>query len=400
MGKFRLLRLLIASALIVLATEASARWLVSQVGSDASAGSIELDVVLVNDTGAPLLDALADRLRARLSLGPNAAALDLVAIGVARQPDTPIAPGAFRIRRYTMTVPAGFTGPVQLELMGTDARAIVMVAAPGITKMDPALPPAQMTGSRASDPEPPDRDLDPRPPALSTYEPMYFILGTRENATAKMQLSFKYRPFDEEIFGTGIFAPLSKLHFGYTQASLWDIGQESAPFRDTSYRPGIFYLEPDLWRSADGGRRLSFAAGLEHESNGRDGESSRSMNNAYLRPRWRVNFGRDYYWALSPKFVKYLEKSDNTDIADYRGYVDLNIRLGRYDGFEVSSVLRKGNRTAGSIQLDLTYPIRRRIFADAGGFVHLQYFNGYGESLLDYNVHRRSQMRLGFSIVR
>ncbi len=393
-------RLLIAGALIVLAAEANARWLVSQAGLDASAGSIELDVVLANDTGAPFVDALADRLPARLSSGPNTALLDLIAIDVVQQPGTPIAPGVFRMRRYKMTVPAGFTGPVQLELTGTDARAIVMVAAPGVAKVDRAPPPAQITGSQAPDPDPPDRDLDPRPPALSTYEPMYFIVGTRENATAKMQLSFKYRPFDEEVFGKGIFAPLSKLHFGYTQASLWDIGQESAPFRDTSYRPGIFYLEPDLWRSADGGRRLSFAAGLEHESNGRDGESSRSINSAYLRPRWRANFGRDYYWVLSPKFVTYLEKSDNDDIADYRGYVDLNIRLGRYDGFEVSSILRKGNRTAGSIQLDLTYPIRRRILVDAGGFVHLQYFNGYGESLLDYNVHRRSQVRLGFSIVR
>lgn len=392
------LRFLIASALIVLAAEANARWLVSQVGIDARDGSIELDVVLANDTSAPLPDALAERLRARLSSGPNAADLDLVAISVVQQSGTPIAPGAFRMRRYKMTAPVAFTGPVQLELTGTDARAIVMIAAPDIAKVDP--PPAQATGPQASAPKPPDRDLDPRPPALSTYEPMYFIVGTRENATAKMQLSFKYRPFDEEIFGTGIFAPLSKLHFGYTQTSLWDIGQESAPFRDTGYRPGFFYLEPDFWRSADGGHRLSFSSGLEHESNGRDGESSRSMNIAFLRARWRTNFGRDYYWVLWPKFVKYLEKSDNADIADYRGYVDLNIRLGRYDGFEVSSVLRKGNRTAGSIQLDLTYPIRRRILVDAGGFVHLQYFNGYGESLLDYNVHRRSQVRLGFSIVR
>ncbi|MFM9886275.1 MAG: phospholipase A [Burkholderiales bacterium] len=384
----------------MLAAEANARWLVSQVGPDAPAGSIELDVILANDTGAPVPDALADRLRARLLSGSNAAVVDLVAIGIAHEPGTPIAPGAFRMRRYTMSAPAGFTGPVQLELTGTDARAIVMVAVPVITRVDPVPAPVQVTGSQASDPEPPDRDLDPRPPALSTYEPMYAIVGTRENATVKMQLSFKYRPFDEDVFGTGIFAPLSKLHFGYTQTSLWDIGQESAPFRDTSYRPDIFYLEPDFWRSADGGRRLSFAAGLEHESNGRDGESSRSVNIAYLRTRWRMNIGQDYYWVLWPKFVKYLEKSDNTDIADYRGYVDLNFRFGRYDGFEVSSVLRKGNRTAGSMQLDLTYPIRRRILADAGGFVHFQYFNGYGESLLDYNVHRRSQVRLGFSIVR
>ncbi|MFZ5510482.1 MAG: phospholipase A, partial [Pseudomonadota bacterium] len=33
-------------------------------------------------------------------------------------------------------------------------------------------------------------------------------------------------------------------------------------------------------------------------------------------------------------------------------------------------------------------------------YLHFQYFNGYGESFLDYNLKRRSQFRIGFSIVR
>ena len=44
--------------------------------------------------------------------------------------------------------------------------------------------------------------------------------------------------------------------------------------------------------------------------------------------------------------------------------------------------------------------IRQPFFANAGGFLHFQYFDGYGETLLDYNFRRNSQLRIGFSIVR
>jgi outer membrane phospholipase A len=29
----------------------------------------------------------------------------------------------------------------------------------------------------------------------------------------------------------------------------------------------------------------------------------------------------------------------------------------------------------------------------------VQYFNGYGEDILDYNMKRKSQLRIGFAIV-
>ncbi|MFX7858123.1 phospholipase A, partial [Acinetobacter baumannii] len=84
----------------------------------------------------------------------------------------------------------------------------------------------------------------------------------------KFQLSFKFRIFQPE--NPASTALLDNLYFGYTQFSLWDLGKESAPFRDTNYRPSLFYYRPDTGIQGGALSRLSFAGGIEHESNGRD----------------------------------------------------------------------------------------------------------------------------------
>jgi outer membrane phospholipase A len=395
-------RLLAMLALLgALAVPAEARWLLAPRGAVQAGQSIDIDVLIANDGVQPLPDELIDRLPARLRSGDRSIAVTLEAAVSASQAPSSIAPGAFRARSYRLVVPDDFSGTVQLELVDRDAR-VAMVAAPkpAIAPVAVAPAPAPMPAKPAPAEVARDADADPRPPALSTHEPMYFIVGTRETTSAKLQLSFKYRFFDEESVVARWFAPLGKLHFGYTQSSIWDIGKDSAPFRDTSYRPSFFYFEPNVWSSSDGGQRLSLSAGVEHESNGKDGLNSRSLNTAFLWPRWRANFGHDNYLVVWPKLVYYIEKSDNADVQRYRGYGQLNVRVGNYDGIEASTTWRKGTSTAGSVQLDLSYPIRRRFFANAGGYIYLQYFNGYGESLLDYDVKRRSQVRLGFAISR
>lgn len=56
---------------------------------------------------------------------------------------------------------------------------------------------------------------------------------------------------------------------------------DSKPFHDTSYRPSLFW-QKCLDDSGNMPRYLR--AGYEHESNGKEGINSRSINLAYIQP--------------------------------------------------------------------------------------------------------------------
>jgi len=140
---------------------------------------------------------------------------------------------------------------------------------------------------------------------------------------------------------------------------------------------------------------------LEHESNGKDGAASHSLNIAFVRPTLTFPLQGNYFISVSPKIYDYLEKEENPDISEYRGYVDLLLKIGERDGWQLATTLRKGTRPeAYSVQLDASFPLKNAIFGNLGGYLHLQYFNGYGESLIDYNERVRPQFRIGLMITR
>lgn len=282
-------------------------------------------------------------------------------------------------RRYAAVMPARAGGPATLSLVHGDSNAIALVVARRDTMQ-------RITG----------RDQAQEEPQLSEEEPVYFVAGPRQGWNARFQLSFKYRLFDQSA-GFGAERPwLSGFYFGYTQSSLWDLSSESKPFRDTSYRPSFFWRwsRPDGISWIDGAR-----VGFEHESNGQGGENSRSINTLFVRPEWRWPAGRGGEVEFTPKLYAYLSNGENPDIAQYRGYVDWRIRHDAGGQWITTAVARTGTAGKGSFLLEMSRRTRDLKVGPVSGYLHLQFFNGFGESILDYNVRRTSQIRIGLAIV-
>jgi len=283
-------------------------------------------------------------------------------------------------RRYRFTMPAGVAGSATLELVaGSSSVLVLLVDAP--------------SGSTPKAAEKGTLELP-----LSENDPMYFIVGGHRGGdlTAKFQLSFKYRLFDTNA-GFGKEQPwLAGFYFGYTQMSIWDLSEDSKPFRDTNYKPSVFWQ----WERTDDRTWIDAArVGFEHESNGRGGIDSRSINTVFVRPEWHWKYANGSRLEFTPKAYAYVDKSDNPDINHYRGYVDWRVRYDSGANWITTSVVRYSDTGRGSLLVDLSRRIRDLKFGPIGGYLHFQVFSGYGEELLDYNVKRDTQFRIGFSIV-
>ena len=233
---------------------------------------------------------------------------------------------------------------------------------------------------------------------LVPYEPLYFALdpGIGEGLfSAKFQISLAVRVLDLQPGD----ASQDGLYVAYSQTSFWDLQSESKPFFDTSYRPEAWW-HVGLSDMA-GLAGLGLEPGVGHESNGKGGEDSRSLNHVFLRAVGRWTDG-DLILFATPRVRGYVEKGDNPDIPRYRGYFDLSGGLRFKDGFGLSALARIGSRVdRGSVQLEATYPIAPLAGDRVPGLFYVQWFYGHGESLLAYDQRSpQPRVMLGYALVR
>ncbi|MCP4232936.1 MAG: phospholipase A, partial [Aestuariibacter sp.] len=80
------------------------------------------------------------------------------------------------------------------------------------------------------------------------------------------------------------------------------------------------------------------------------------------------------------------EKDNNPDIEDYMGNFEFTAayKLNRHDFSLMFRNNLESDENRGAAQIDWRFPIHDRM----NGYV--QWFNGYGESLIDYNHHVNS----------
>ena len=231
-----------------------------------------------------------------------------------------------------------------------------------------------------------DPNLNPSTPSLPVPEKPLTSNDTR-NTELKFQLSLKTK-VAEDLFNTN-----ADLWFGYTQESHWQVYNEdnSRAFRATDYQPEIFLTQPVTANLPFGGRLRMLGVGAIHHSNGKGDPLSRSWNRAYLMAgaEWGKLSVIPRLWARVNNEDESSE--DNPDIEDFMGYGDVKFLYDLPSQQSLSGTLRYNPGTnKGAAQIDYIYPLTKNV----NGFVQL--FQGYGESIVDYNHENTS---IGFGIV-
>lgn len=207
-----------------------------------------------------------------------------------------------------------------------------------------------------------------------------------DDTEVQFQLSIKM-PVAVDIFDSDV-----DIFAAYTMRSFWQLynaddtvsGRDtSAPFRETNH-------EPELWVQTDpdfeifGFESAVAALGFVHQSNGRGDVLSRSWNRAYAEFIFqRGNFAI----GLKPwyRFQEDSEDDDNPDITDYLGHGEIQLAYKWND--HVFTLKSRNNLESGfsngAVEFGWSFPLWGYPYFKG----YVQYFSGYGESLIDYDKY-------------
>ena len=233
-------------------------------------------------------------------------------------------------------------------------------------------------------------DFDNRP-AFGIYKDTYFVGGTalnqkptEYNSNVKFQISFRQR------LTKSILPFHSHLFLSYSQKAIWNVFEESLPFHDLNFNPAIGLQK--LVISKD---RLVGTASLilEHESNGRDGEASRSWN--------KISFAGEAFidrnlMVHAKTWIPIIDGQQNKDILKYSGIFQAGAQFLTDDQkwvADVTFVKRQGWNLNCNTIIDVGFRLSKK----RNQYLMLHFYDGYGENMLDYNKYH-CNVRLGLLI--
>lgn len=199
-----------------------------------------------------------------------------------------------------------------------------------------------------------------------------------------LQVSVKF-PVWREILGTN-----NDLLFAYTSKSWFQAYNKalSKPFRETNYEPEAFwrhYGGPSIF----GIEVTGWDLGYVHQSNGRSEPLSRSWDRLNARVALVLNSNTSLLLRTWYRLPEDESDDDNPDIHQYLGYGDLRA-IWAPNRNTFTAMYRPGTRK-DAVELTWSYPINNHFR------VYAQYYQGYGESLIDYD-RKVERFGIGFSI--
>lgn len=185
------------------------------------------------------------------------------------------------------------------------------------------------------------------------------------------------------------------LWFAYSQASTWQVfnTELSRPFRTTDHEPEVMYTYPADYQ-LPGGWRLRYAGvGLVHQSNGQDLPYSRSWDRAYVMAGAELGNTFIITGRIWKRISENSAEDDNPDITKYLGHGEL--RAGwNVDRLNQLGLSVQGGK--GAVSLDwfraIGDPLKSNLRFQA------RLFQGYGDTLVDYN-RKRTVFTVGLALV-
>jgi phospholipase A1 len=244
-----------------------------------------------------------------------------------------------------------------------------------------------------------DRENTLQPFTLMAHRPNYFLAGAYNSKGYDPSLfREQYRDpsieFDktEAQFQISLKVPLGinvfnrfDIYAAYTNRSFWQFYNNdiSRPFRETNHEPEVWAQFTPSWEIF-GFNNIANSIGVVHQSNGQGGVLSRSWNRVFANFVFaRGNFAFDFKpWI---RISEDASNDDNPDIIDYLGHFE--IRAGYKWQDNVFSLMSRNNLESGfdrgAVELGWSFPLWKYPYLKG----YIQYFRGYGESLIDYDRH-------------
>lgn len=216
-------------------------------------------------------------------------------------------------------------------------------------------------------------------PYFTLYRDNYFAVGTdpihkptANNSDVRFQISIAQRLTKSTLPGH------TYLFLCFTQGVAWDVFKNSMPMRDFTFNPGIGLVKPLFSRDRFIGKATLM---IEHMSNGRDSIWSRSWNRIALGATIMIS---ENLTIDGKAWIPIVDGENNRDILKYVGIFQGGI-----------SVMSNNRRWGGSLHFvkratwDFSYNTELQFYwrpwKAANEFLFLQWYNGYGETLIDYN---------------
>ena len=214
-------------------------------------------------------------------------------------------------------------------------------------------------------------------------------LQQADDTEAQFQLSLK-APLATNLFNRNV-----DIYGAYTVRSFWQVynDEESRPFRESNHEPEIWLQAYPNW-SFFGLNNAVVQFGLNHQSNGRNDPVSRSWNRVFANfifAKDNFVFGFKPWYRISEDH----DSDDNPDITDFMGHFEIGGAYKTSKDHVVSFMSRNNLESGfdkGAIEASWSFPLAKWPYLKG----YVQYFRGYGESLIDYD---RKVNRIGIGIM-